>query len=86
MRKLFRMTPRGRRLKGLDEFEKPAFVGRMARVGRRRKWAWYAMLAGGADFKALATRSVVGMSAQGRWWSVCGLGWWCSDWGTVTVT
>ena len=32
------------RLKGLDEFETPAFVGRMARVGRRRL-EWYAMLA-----------------------------------------
>jgi hypothetical protein len=25
------------RLKGLDEFEKPEFVGRMARIERRRK-------------------------------------------------
>ena len=32
------------RLKGLDEFEKPEFVGRMARAERRRKVAWYAML------------------------------------------
>ena len=38
---------RGRRLKGLDEFEKPRFVGRMARIERRRKIAWYAMLAAG---------------------------------------
>ena len=37
---------RGRRLKGLDEFEAPAFVGRMARVEWRRRWAWYAILAG----------------------------------------
>jgi hypothetical protein len=34
----------GRRLKGLDEFEKPAFVGRMARVARRRQLEWSAML------------------------------------------
>lgn len=46
MRKLLRMTPRGKRLKGLDEFEKPAFVGRMARIERRRQLAWYAILAG----------------------------------------
>jgi len=38
-------TPRGRRLKGLDEFEKPEFVGRMARVRQRRRIAWLAMLA-----------------------------------------
>ena len=38
--------PMKRRLKGLDEFETPEFVGRMARVDRRRKLAWYAMLAG----------------------------------------
>ncbi len=47
MRKLFRMTPRGKPLKGLDEFVKPAFVGRMARVERRRQSVWYVMLAGG---------------------------------------
>jgi hypothetical protein len=35
---------RGRRLKGLEEFEKPRFVGRMARIERRRKIVWYAML------------------------------------------
>lgn len=40
------VVPMKRRLKGLDEFETPAFVGRMARVDRRRKLAWYAMLAG----------------------------------------
>lgn len=34
-----------KRLKGLEEFETPAFVGRMARVERRRKRTWYAMLA-----------------------------------------
>lgn len=33
------------RLKGLDEFEPPEFVGRMARVERRQKLAWYLMLA-----------------------------------------
>jgi hypothetical protein len=35
---------RGRRLKGLEEFDKPKFVGRMARIERRRKITWYAML------------------------------------------
>ena len=37
--------PRGKRLKGLDEFEPPEFVGRMERVERRRRLTWYAMLA-----------------------------------------
>lgn len=36
---------RGRRLKGLEEFETPEFVGRMERTQRRRKLAWYGMLA-----------------------------------------
>lgn len=35
---------RGRRLKGLDELEPPEFVGRMARIGRRREWAFRAAL------------------------------------------
>lgn len=39
-------TPRGKQLKGLDEFEPPEFVGRMDRVERRRRITWYAMLAG----------------------------------------
>jgi hypothetical protein len=39
-------TDRGPRLKGLDEFEPPEFVGRMARVERRRELAWRAMLVG----------------------------------------
>jgi hypothetical protein len=34
----------GKRLKGLDEFEKPEFVGRMERVRRRRELGWYAMV------------------------------------------
>ena len=33
------------RLKGLEEFEKPEFVGRMARVERRKKLEWWAMVA-----------------------------------------
>ena len=33
------------RLKGLDEFEKPEFVGRMARIARRKKFEWWAMMA-----------------------------------------
>ena len=37
---------RGKRLEGLDEFEQPEFVGRMSRIERRRKLAWYAMLVG----------------------------------------
>ena len=32
------------RLKGLDEFERPEFVGRMARVQRRRRLGFYAVL------------------------------------------
>jgi hypothetical protein len=33
------------RLKGLDEFETPEFIGRMARVARRKKLLWWAMVA-----------------------------------------
>lgn len=33
------------RLKGLDEFQKPEFVGRMERIERRRKRVWRGMLA-----------------------------------------
>jgi len=43
---------RGKRLKGLNEFEPPAFVGRMGRVERRRRLAWYATLAATVAFGA----------------------------------
>lgn len=46
MTRLAEMKPRGKRLKGLDEFEAPAFIGRMERAERRRKVVWYAMLTG----------------------------------------
>ena len=39
--------PRATRLKGLDEFETPEFVGRMERVRRLRVWLWRLMLAVG---------------------------------------
>jgi hypothetical protein len=45
MGKIIRLWWKGRRLKGLDEFKTPGFVGRMERVERRRKLAWRAMLA-----------------------------------------
>jgi hypothetical protein len=34
-----------KRLKGLEEFETPKFVGRMARFARRKKLEWWAMVA-----------------------------------------
>ena len=34
------------RLKGLDEFETPEFVGRMDRIAKRRRIAWWTMLTG----------------------------------------
>jgi hypothetical protein len=37
----------GRRLRGLEEFQPPPFIGRMERVERRRRLAWWAMMAGG---------------------------------------
>jgi hypothetical protein len=37
---------RGRRLKGLEEFVIPPFVGRMARVRRARQLSWLGVLAG----------------------------------------
>ena len=39
------VEPLKHRLKGLDEFEPPDFVGRMERIERRRKLIWYVMLA-----------------------------------------
>ena len=41
------IKPLQRRLMGLDEFDTPEFVGRMERVARRRKLAWWVMMAGG---------------------------------------
>jgi len=38
---------RGRRLRGLDEFQPPPFIGRMERVERRRRLAWWTLMAGG---------------------------------------
>lgn len=42
--KIVRALPSGKRLKGLDEFETPEFVGRMARVQRKRDLTWAAGL------------------------------------------
>ena len=40
-----KLKPRsGRRLKGLDEFEKPEFVGRMARFQRRQNLEWWGLM------------------------------------------
>jgi hypothetical protein len=50
------IEPLKRRLKGLDEFETPEFVGRMARVEQRHKIAWYAMLTG-----AVALGAAIGL-------------------------
>ena len=44
MSKIVPIKPRGRRLKSLDEFEAPDFVGRMARVQRRQKFEWWAII------------------------------------------
>lgn len=52
MRRVIKLWRRGRRLKGLDEFEPPGFVGRMARVERRRTLARWAMIAGGVGLGA----------------------------------
>ena len=41
------------RLKGLDEFEPPEFVGRMHRVKERRTLIWYGMLAGAVTLGAV---------------------------------
>jgi len=40
-----RIVQHRKRLKGLDEFETPEFVGRMERVRRLRAWLWRLMLA-----------------------------------------
>ena len=41
---VFRFWGRGPRLKGLEEFQPPEFLGRMARVQRRRMLVWYGLL------------------------------------------
>jgi hypothetical protein len=46
MSEIIEVRTRGRRLKGLDEFQAPEFVGRMARMERQRQLAWRAMLGG----------------------------------------
>jgi hypothetical protein len=45
-----------RRLRGLDEFVLPDFVGRMGRIARRKKAAWLAML-----FAAVIAGSLIGL-------------------------
>ena len=52
MGKIIRLWWKGRRLKGLDEFERPEFVGRMERIERRRKLAWWSLLATAATLGA----------------------------------
>jgi hypothetical protein len=47
MGKIIRLWWKGRRLKGLDEFRAPEFVGRMERVERRRKLTLGAVIATG---------------------------------------
>jgi hypothetical protein len=46
------VEPLRRRLKGIEEFETPEFVGWMGRAERRRKLAWWAMMAGGVALGA----------------------------------
>jgi hypothetical protein len=48
VRRPLQRPQRARRLKGLDEFEPPPWKGRMDRIARRRKFAWWAMMAGAA--------------------------------------
>jgi hypothetical protein len=50
---------RRKRLKGLDEFEKPEFVGRMARAERRRKLQWYAMLVAATTLGAVIGLAII---------------------------
>jgi hypothetical protein len=50
---------RDKRLRGLDEFVKPAFAGRMGRVARRKKLEWWAMVA-----TAFAVGGAIG------WWLI----------------
>lgn len=46
-----------KRLRGLDEFVKPSFVGRMDRVRRRQQLVWYAML-----IAAVSTGAAIGLT------------------------
>jgi hypothetical protein len=59
MRKRTVQVPRAKRLKGLEEFEKPEFVGRMERAERRKKLEWWAMVAA-----AVAVGGAIG------WWLI----------------
>ena len=57
------VEPLERRLKGLEEFRSPEFVGRMARLERRRKVTWWAMLAAVALYVCVAqTAQAQGLS------------------------
>jgi hypothetical protein len=40
---------KSKRLKGLDEFEAPEFVGRVARIERRRKLEWWGLMLAGVS-------------------------------------
>lgn len=53
--KLIRFTSRGKRLKGLDEFEKPELVGRMDRLQLQRDLAFAA-----AVFAAVLVGAAIG--------------------------
>jgi hypothetical protein len=44
------------RLRGLNEFVVPDFVGRMGRIARRKKAAWFTML-----FAAVIAGSLIGL-------------------------
>lgn len=53
--RVIQMRRRGRRLRGLDEFVRPSFVGRMDRVRRQRELVFTAML-----ISALLTGAAIG--------------------------
>jgi hypothetical protein len=40
------IEPLNRRLKGLEEFDAPEFVGRTARIERKRQLIWFALFGG----------------------------------------
>ena len=63
---LLTLQGHGKRLKGLDELEKPEFVGRTARFGRRKKLVWWGLVLTGVTVGAAIGSIVVQLARYYR--------------------